>query len=173
MGRWSFSPIVWWWIFTHMQCHFLKWFQLSLTNQIKLSNKVVKMLVTCVNMGFCSYCYQPIKVMDVNMYKYSKQSCQNLLALAMKRLWEWNILRKKRKDKIRDWNSVIILYQMNLPTLIGKRDSLLIWASAQSINNDIYWGAGSWVGFLYLWPSAHKYSNLGPPDIVGHDCSVQ
>jgi len=79
-----------------MQRHFLKWFQLSLTNQIKLSNKIVKMLVTCVNMGFCSNGYQPIKVMDVNMDEYPKQSGQNLLALAMKRLGEWNIWTKKK-----------------------------------------------------------------------------
>ena len=34
------------------------------------------------------------------------------------------------------------------------------------------WGAGKCVGFLYLAPSCHKYSNFGPPLIVGHDVSV-
>lgn len=33
--------------------------------------------------------------------------------------------------------------------------------------------AGNGVGFLNLSPSAHRYSNLGPPDIVGQVCSVQ
>jgi len=36
-----------------------------------------------------------------------------------------------------------------------------------------YWGAGNGVGFLYFPPSAHRYSNFGPPDIVGHDVVVQ
>jgi len=61
----------------------------------------------------------------------------------------------------------------NLPQLTGKRDSLFICASAHSISSEIYCGAGSLVGFLNLQPSAQRYSNLGPPDIVGQDDSVQ
>lgn len=59
------------------------------------------------------------------------------------------------------------------PVDTGKRVSLLIWFSIQSMRWDIYKGAGNGVGFLNLTPSAHKYSNLGPPDIVGQDSSVQ
>lgn len=36
----------------------------------------------------------------------------------------------------------------------------------------MYLLAGRGVGFLYSFPSCHKYSYLGPPDIVGHDVSV-
>ena len=67
----------------------------------------------------------------------------------------------------------IIQFDGFLPTLTGNRVSLFIWASAHSISNEMYCGAGNFVGFLYLFPSAQRYSNLGPPDIVVHELSVQ
>ena len=35
------------------------------------------------------------------------------------------------------------------------------------MRREMYWGAGSLTGFLYLTPSCHRYSNLDPPDMVG------
>lgn len=55
----------------------------------------------------------------------------------------------------------------------GNRSWLFICISIQSMRWLIYSLAGRGVGFLNLSPSAHKYSNLGPPDIVGHVCTVQ
>lgn len=73
------------------------------------------------------------------------------------------------------WNksNYLIGIMLNWPVDTGNSVSLLIWDSTQSINRAMYCGAGNWVGFLNLTPSAHRYSNLGPPDIVGQDSSVQ
>lgn len=61
----------------------------------------------------------------------------------------------------------------NIPVDTGNKFSLLICVSIQSISSETYWGAGNGVGFLYLSLSAHKYSNFGPPLMVGQDVSVQ
>lgn len=60
-----------------------------------------------------------------------------------------------------------------LPVDTGNSVSLFICVSTQSISKETYWGAGNGVGFLYFPPSAHRYSNFGPPDIVGQDVVVQ
>lgn len=60
-----------------------------------------------------------------------------------------------------------------LPVVTGNKASLLICNSIQSINKEIYCWAGKAVGFLYLSPSAHKYSKRAPPLIVGQEVELQ
>lgn len=60
-----------------------------------------------------------------------------------------------------------------LPVVTGNKASLLICNSIQSINKVTYCGAGRAVGFLYLSPSAHKYSKREPPLIVGQEVESQ
>ena len=71
------------------------------------------------------------------------------------------------------FKTYLLNYKSYSPVETGKSVSLFIWDSTQSISRATYCGAGNGVGFLYLPPSAHKYSNLGPPDIVGQDDVVQ
>jgi len=67
----------------------------------------------------------------------------------------------------------VIKPNLNIPVDTGNRFSLLICVSIQSMRSETYWGAGNGVGFLYLSLSAHKYSNFGPPLMVGQDVSLQ
>jgi len=48
----------------------------------------------------------------------------------------------------------------NIPTLTGNKSSLFIWLSTQSMSSSMYWGAGNFVGFLYVTPSHQWYSYL-------------
>ena len=50
----------------------------------------------------------------------------------------------------------------------GKMAVSLTCPSIQSMRREMYWLAGSLVGFLNLDPSCQRYSYFGPPDMVGH-----
>lgn len=78
----------------------------------------------------------------------------------------------KKYNNFNNVKSFLTLYS-NIPVDTGNKFSLLICVSIQSMSSETYWGAGNGVGFLYLSLSAHKYSNLGPPLMVGQDVSVQ
>jgi hypothetical protein len=60
-----------------------------------------------------------------------------------------------------------------MPTVAGNILSSFICFSIQSIRRLTYLGAGKCVGFLYASLSHHKYSYLGPPDMMGQDSFVQ
>ena len=64
--------------------HFLERCKLLLVDQLKLSDKVVEMLVAGVDMGLRPDAHDSVEVVHVHVYKYAVQTCQDLLALWLK-----------------------------------------------------------------------------------------
>lgn len=95
----------------------------------------------------------PIEVMDVDVHKHAEKPRQDFLAERLKWAWEPGIIVLVFKHR-----STASTYGISV--VIGKMSSLLICPSTQSIKFSMYFGAGSAVGFLYLSPSAQKYSYL-------------
>jgi hypothetical protein len=59
-----------------------------------LANKVIEMLVACVNVSFSTDRYQTVKMVNIDVDEYAEQTSQNFLALADKRLRKWDIWKK-------------------------------------------------------------------------------
>lgn len=63
----------------HPRCHLFQWLQLLVVCETEFSNKVVEMLVTGVDVRFCSHVADAVKVVDVHVHKDSEQAGQDLL----------------------------------------------------------------------------------------------
>ena len=67
-----------------------------MVREIELSNEIVEMLVAGVDMGLGPHLAHAIKVVDVDMNKYSEQTGQNLLSHLHEGLREWSTFEQKR-----------------------------------------------------------------------------
>lgn len=77
--------------------HLRQWLQLFRRNQLEFLHKIVEMFVAGVYMRLGSYANNTVKVMDVYMHKYPKQSRQDLPAEWRKGLGKRHV-RCDRKD---------------------------------------------------------------------------
>lgn len=57
--------------------------------EVEFSNKVIEMFVTGVHVGLCSHLAHAVKVVDVDVDKYPKQTRQDLLCYLHEGLREW------------------------------------------------------------------------------------
>lgn len=62
--------------------------QFRVINEVELRDEVVVVLVAGIDMGLCTHAADTVKVMDVNMYKDSEETTQDLLAHLLEVLGE-------------------------------------------------------------------------------------
>ena len=70
-------------------------------------------------------------------------------------------------ERFGEGNACTRLQDSHSPILHGNSFSLLSWLSTQVIIKSMYSNAVTFIGFLTSLPSAHRYSYLGPADMVG------
>ena len=115
-----------------LPCHILQRCELLLIDQIKLGDEVVEVFVAGVDVRLGPDTHNPVEMMNVDMYEHSVQPGQNLLALWLEGLREWNV-RGDRKQ-LGDSRELIIEEESSArPT-----DSSLIWDSTQSMRREMY-----------------------------------
>ena len=115
-----------------LPCHGLQRSELLLIDQIELGDEVVEVFVAGVDVGLGADAHDPVEVMNVDVNKDSVEPGQNLLALWLEGLREWNV-RGDRKQ-LEDSRELIIEMESSArPT-----DSSLIWDSTQSMRREMY-----------------------------------
>ena len=124
----------WWsdYIRADLPCHVLQRSELLLIDQIELGDEVVEVFVAGVDVGLGADAHDPVEVMNVDVNKDSVEPGQNLLALWLEGLREWNV-RGDRKQ-LGDSRELIIEEE----SCARPTDSSLIWDSTQSMRREMY-----------------------------------
>lgn len=65
-----------------------QWLQFRVINEVELWDEVIVVLVAGVDVGLCAHVADAVKVMDVNVHKYPKETTQDLLAHLLEVLGE-------------------------------------------------------------------------------------
>ena len=115
-----------------LPCHVLQGSELLLIDQIELGDEVVEVFVAGVDVGLGADAHDPVEVMNVDVNKDSVEPGQNLLALWLEGLREWNV-RGDRKQ-LGDSRELIIEEE----SCARPTDSSLIWDSTQSMRREMY-----------------------------------
>ena len=128
---------------------FCQWCKFSWINKIKLIDKVYEMFEASVEMCLCTQQHDVLEMRVVNMSIYSEESLEDHLDYIHEILWKGYAKST--------WENLLVFS----------------WFSTHVIRKSIYSPALTLSGVLTLWPSAHKYSYLGPALIVGQLSAVQ
>jgi len=82
-----------------LPCHVLQRSELLLIDQIELGDEVVEVFVAGVDVGLGADAHDPVEAMNVDVNKDSVEPGQDLLALWLEGLREWNV-RGDRKQRL-------------------------------------------------------------------------
>ena len=96
----------WWsdYIRADLPCHVLQRSELLLIDQIELGDEVVEVFVAGVDVGLGADAHDPVEVMNVDVNKDSVEPGQNLLALWLEGLREWNVRGDRKQLTVMNHN---------------------------------------------------------------------
>jgi len=82
---------------TNFLRHFLQRFQFFDTDEIELVDKVVKVFIAGIHMGFSSKCDDSIEMMNVYVNEHTKKTSQYFTTHGYKILWERRVNTRRKR----------------------------------------------------------------------------